>query len=168
MVELPKTEAELQALIDERVNARETELKAEHDKAFANQRTKYESQIKTLKENTGKTAEEIAEQKIKEQQEADQKELAELRSYKKGKVIEERLTKEGLPTFLKNDTRLINANDEDFDKVMKEVKKEYDAVLPKGSQHSTVVQTSVKQPEQNEKDQAKQEFGQALKELIGK
>ena len=167
MVELPKTEAELQALIDERVGARESELKAEHDKAFASQRTKYERQIKTLKDNGGKPAEEIAQQKIKEQQEADLQELNELRAYKKSKVIEERLTKEGLPSFLKNDTRLINANDDEFDKVMKEVKKEYDAVLPKGSQHSTVVQTSVKQPEQNEKDKAKEEFGQALKQLVG-
>lgn len=168
MVELPKNEAELQALIDERVSARETELKAEHDKAFASQRTKYESQIKTLKDNAGKTAEEIAQQKIKEQQEADLQELNELRAYKKSKVIEERLNKEGLPTYFKNDTRLINASEDDFDKVLKEVKKEYDAVLPKGSQHSTIVQTSGKQPEKDDKDKAKEEFGQALKQLVGR
>ena len=62
--------------------------------------------------------------------------------------------------------RLNSASDEDFEKVLKEVKKEYEANMPKGSQHSTVVQTSTGGPALSEKDQANAAFGQALKELV--
>jgi len=171
MVELPKTEAELQAIIDEKVKARENELKAEHDNAFANQRKKYEDEIRKTKENAGKTAEELAEQKIKEQQEKDQLELNELRTYKKSKVIEERLAKEKLPSYLKNDTRLLNANDEnEFEKALKDVKKDYDDSIPKGSRVSTVVQTSTGAKPNgsgNTADAQKEEAYSALAETLG-
>lgn len=168
MVELPKTEAELQAYVDEKINAATTALKAEYDGKFATQRKKHDEELAKVKADAGKSAEEIAAQKLKEQQDADQQELTELRAYKKGKVIEERLGKEGLPAFLKNDSRLLNASDEDFDKVVKEVKKEYESVLPKGNQHSTVIQTNTTQPQPTEKDKANAEFGKALQGLIGK
>lgn len=169
MVELPKTEAELQALIDASVSARETELKAEHDKAFASQRTKYESQIKSLKEGVGKSAEELAQQKIKEQQEQDQQELNELRAYKKSTILGEKLAKENLPIFLKNDTRLLNADEAEVDKIIKDIKKEYEASLPtKGNPHSTIVPTGGKAQTTTDKDKANEAFGQALKELIGR
>ena len=167
MVELPKTEEELTSLIKSEVEKATKELVSQHNGAMASLRTKHEAELKKAKEQANLSAEEIAAQRIKEQQEADQQELAELRSYKKGKIIEERLAKEGLPTFLKNDSRLINASDTEFDKVMKDVKKEYESVLPKGSQHSTVVQTSGQQPATSEKDQANAAFGKALKELVG-
>jgi hypothetical protein len=124
--------------------------------------------IKEL-ENSNLSQEEIEARVRKEQDEATQNELAELRSYKKGKVIEERLSKEGLPSYFKNDSRLLNAKDEDFDKAIKDVKKEYEATLPKGNTHSTVVQTYTNGANQ-EKDatsKANEEMGNALKQIIG-
>ena len=169
MVELPKTEAELQAYVEEKINAATTAIKSEYDGKFATQRKKHDEEIAKIRAEAGKSAEELAQQRIKEQQEADQKELTELRAFKKSKTIEERLGKEGLPTFLKNDSRLLSANEEDFDKVLKEVKKEYEAVLPKGNQHSTVVQTSTgNKPSPSEQEQANIAFGKALQELVGK
>ena len=168
MVELPKTETELQGLIDQAVKDATNALRTEYDGKFAAQRKKHDDEIAKIKADAGKSAEELAQQRLKEQQDADQQELTELRAYKKGKVIEERLGKEGLPTFLRNDTRLINASDDDFDKVLKEVKKEYEAILPKGNQHSSVIQTSSNGPTPSEKDKANADFGKALKELVGR
>ena len=168
MVELPKTEAELQGLIDEAIEKATTALKQEYDGKFAAQRTKHDSEIKKLKEDMGKSAEELAQQKLKEQQEADQKELTELRSYKKGKTIEERLGKENLPSYFKNDQRLLNANEEDFDKVVKEVKKEYEATLPRGNQTSTVVNTNTGEPSKSSTDTANEAFAQTLGQLVGR
>lgn len=169
MVELPKTEAELQAYVEEKINAATTALKAEYDGKFATQRKKHDEEITKIKAEAGKSAEELAQQRIKEQQEADQQELTELRAYKKGKTIEERLAKENLPNHFKYDTRLLNATEEDFDKVVKDVKKEYEATLPKGNQTSTVVKTGgTTQPSATPADAANEAFAQVLGEIVGK
>ena len=81
MVELPKTEAELQAYVDAQVSERETALKAEYDGKFASQRKKHDEEIAKIKADAGKSAEEIAQQRIKEQQDADAKELEDLSDY---------------------------------------------------------------------------------------
>ena len=80
-----------------------------------------------------------------------------------------------MPSYFKNDTRLLSAEDGDLDKVIKDVKKEYEQTLPKGATSSTVVQTSTggkPQGSGTSKDeqqaQAFGEFGQALNNLIGK
>ena len=169
MVELPKTEAELQAYVDEKVNTATTALKAEYDGKFAAQRKKHDEEIVKIKADAGKSVEELAAQKVKEQQEADQQELTELRAYKQSKTIEERLAKENLPNHFKYDTRLLNASEDDFDKVIKDVKKEYEATLPKGNQTSTVVKTGgTTQPSATPADAANEAFGQVLGQLVGK
>ena len=168
MVELPKTEAELQALIDAKVSETRTEVAKEYDGKFAAQRTKHDEEIKKLKDSVGKSAEELAQQRLKEQQEADQKELADLRAFRKTTILGEKLAKENLPSYFKNDNRLLTAEDGDIDKVIKDIKKEYEASLPKGSSHSTIITTSGQQPTTNDKDRANAEFGQALKELVGR
>lgn len=158
------TEAELNAKIEEAVNSKTKDLVSKHNGEMASARKR----IKEL-ENSNLSQEEIEARVRKEQDEATQNELAELRSYKKGKVIEERLSKEGLPSYFKNDSRLLNAKDEDFDKVVKDVKKEYEATLPKGNTHSTVVQTYTNGANQ-EKDatsKANEEMGNAIKQIIG-
>ena len=134
---------------------------------MANQRKKFDDEVKKAKEQAGKTAEELAQEKIKEQQEADQKELNELRAYKKSGEISKRLAKEGLPDFLKNDTRLLNAEEGDLDKVIKDVKKDFEAYQPKGATHSTVVPNAQNQPPVDEKQEAYNKMGEALKELTG-
>lgn len=167
MTELPKTEQELNDLIAQKVQEKADELTAQHNGAMANMRKKYDDDIKKTKEQANKSAEEIAAEKIKEQQEADQKELAELRAYKKSGEISKRLAKEGLPDFFKNDTRLLNAEDGDLDKVVKDIKKEYDSYLPKGATHSTVVPNAQNQPPVDKKQEAYNKMGEALKELTG-
>lgn len=167
MTELPKTEQELNDLIAQKVQEKADELTAKHNGEMANQRKKYDDDLRKIKEQAGKTAEELAQEKIKEQQEADQKELAELRAYKKSGEISKRLAKEGLPDFFENDTRLLNAEDGDLDKVVKDIKKEYDSYLPKGATHSTVVPNAQNQPPVDKKQDAYNKMGEALKELTG-
>lgn len=165
MVELPKTEAELQAILDEQAG----KLKADYDNKFAAQRKKHEEEIAKIRADSTKSAEELAQQKVKEQQEAEAKELQELRAFKKTSILAEKLAKENLPSYFKNDNRLLNAEDGDVDKVIKDIKKEYEASLPKGATYSTVVPTSgSNQPDATEKDAANAALGQALKELVGR
>ena len=167
MVELPKTEQELNDLIDQRVNEATEKLVTKHNGDMANLRKKYDDDLKKAKEQAGKTAEELAEERVREQNEAKDKELAELRAYKKTGELSKKLAKEGLPDFFKNDTRLLNAEDGDIDKVIKDIKKEYGDALPKGANHSTVVPNAQNQPPVDKKQDAYNKMGQALKEITG-
>ena len=163
MTELPKTEAELQALIDSKVQEATDTLTAKHNGEMASTRKRYEDAIKKAKDEAGLTAEQIAEQRIKEQQEQDAQELNELRQFKKVSVLSERLKKEGLPEFFKNDTRLLNAGDGEIDKVIKDIKKEYEPFQQKGANHSTVVQSASGKTNVDSKEQLYGEVGEALK-----
>lgn len=168
---LPKTEQELNDLIDAKVNEATEKLVAKHNGEMAQQRQKFDADLKKAKEQANMSAGEIAAQKVKEQQEATEKELNELRAYKKSSIISERLQKEGLPAYLKNDQRLLSAEDGDLDKAIKDVKKDYEASLPKGAVHSTVVQTSATkiQPDGGDvKEKAFAAMGEFIKEQIGK
>ena len=157
------TQEELQTKIDEAISVATQDLVKKHNTEMYNAR----KEIKELK-NANLSQEEI-EQKVREEQdESLRNELAELRSFKKQSVLADKLAKEGLPAYFKNDYRLLNAEDGDLDKAIKVVKKEYEDSLPKGSQHSTIVNTNVKQPQTSDKDKANAEFGQALKELVGR
>ena len=167
MTELPKTEAELQALLDAKEKEVTDNLTAKHNSDMANMRKKHDDEIAKVKEKSNMTAEQLAEQKYKEQQEEKDKELAELRAYKKQTVLGEKLSKEGLPSYLKNDVRLLNAEDGDLDRVIKDVKKDYEANLPKGATHSTVVQNAQGTKQANAKEEAYKEFGETLKEIVG-
>lgn len=175
-VKLPTTEQELNDLIDQKVNEATEKLVAKHNGEMAQQRQKYDADLKKVKEQANMTAEELATQKVKEQQDATTKELNELRAYKKSAEISTRLQKENLPTYFKNDQRLLSAEEGDLDKVIKDVKKEYEASLPKGATHSTVVQTSTsKGPKQinggdpnAERENAFRSFGDVLNSNIGK
>ena len=169
MTELPKTEQELNDLIAAKVQEKADELTAKHNGEMATQRKKYDDDLKKAKEQAGKTAEEIAQEKIKEQQERDAQELTELRQFKKNTVLGEKLKKEGLPDYFKNDTRLLNAEDGDLDKVIKDIKKDYEQYQPKGANHSTVVPTqsqTIQKGEQDTKSVAFEKMGDALKEIV--
>lgn len=168
MTELPKTEQELNDLIEARVHAREEELTSKHNGEMASMRKKYDSDLAKAKEQAGISAEQIAQEKIKEQQEADLKELNELRAYKKSSLIADRLAKEGMPSYFKNDSRLLNADTGDIDKVIKEVKKDYEATLPKGATHSTVVNVGENKQPVDDKQQVYSAVGEALKSALGK
>lgn len=156
------TEAELNAKIEEAVNSATEKLVSKHNGEMANAR----KEIKALKD-ASKSVEEIK----AEQDAALTEELNDLRAFKKGKILEDRLAKEGMPSYFKNDSRLLNANDDDFDKTLKSVKAEYEATLPKGNQHSTVVKTGGKGATtggNNDKQEVYGEFAQSLKTLVGR
>lgn len=142
MGELPKTDAELQAIVDDAVKKAKDSFQSEYNEKFYKARKDYEDKINDLKKQQELGKEEYAKQKIAEQQKADQLELEDLRKFKKTAILGERLAKEGLPSYFKNDSRLISATDETIDSVLKTVKSEYEATLPKGNQYSSVVQTN--------------------------
>ena len=83
-------------------------------------------------------------------------------------MLSEKIKKEGLPDFFKNDVRLRNAEDGNLDKVIKDIKKEYEQYQPKGATHSTVVptQTQTVNKQQDDKSVAYEKMGEAVKELI--
>ena len=166
-MELPKTEQELNDLIEAKINEATEKLTAQHNGQMANMRKKYDDDLKKAKEQAGLTAEQLAEEKIKEQNEARDKELGELRAYKKSTIITEKLAKEGLPAYFKNDTRLLAAEDGDIDRVIKDVKKDYEATLPKGATHSTVVQTAQGQKPMDDKAELYANVGESIKNALG-
>ena len=67
MTELPKTEQELNDLIAAKVQEATAEQEAKHNGQMATLRKKYDDDLKKAKEQAGKTAEEIAQERIKEQ-----------------------------------------------------------------------------------------------------
>ena len=169
MVELPTTEAELDALISSKVKEATDSLISKHNGEMASLRTKHTAELERVKKEATMSAEELALQKAKEQNDADQQELADLRSYKKSRELEDRLSKEGLPAHFKYDTRLLNASESDLEKVLKDVKKEYEATQPQGNPHSSIVQTNTATAQPgDEKSIAYAKMGEALKEAIGR
>lgn len=167
-MELPKTEQELNDLIAAKVQEAVAEQEAKHNGQMATMRKKYDDDLKKAKEQANMSAEERAQQLAKEENEAKDKELNELRAFKKSSDLAQRLAKEKLPTYFKNDSRLIDADESNIDKVIKDIRKEYEATLPKGAAHSTVVQTSGgnNNTAANDKEAAFQKMGDALKQLI--
>ena len=152
------TQSELDAKIKEAVDTATESLISKHNGEMAKMR----------KENTDlRNASKTQEQLKEEQDQAVQNELNELRAFKKGKVIEEKLAKENMPSYFKNDARLLNASDDDFDKTLAKVKKEYEATLQKGNTHSSIVQTNTGGVQISDKDKANAEMGRVLQELVG-
>ena len=125
------TQAELDAKINEAVETATTNLVSKHNSDMA----------KLRKENSDlRNANKTQEQLKQEQDEALTNELNDLRSFKKNTILGEKLAKEGLPSYFKNDIRLRDAEEGDLDKAIKEVKKEYEATLPKGNPNTNVIQ----------------------------
>ena len=168
-MELPKTEQELNDLIEQKVNEATEKLVSKHNGEMASLRQRHDADLKKAKEQANLTAEELAQAKVKEEQEQVQQELTELRQYKKSNELGTRLAKEGLPSYFKNDVRLLNADETTLDKVIKDVKKEYDATKPQGATHSTVVNTanSQKGASSDDKSQLYESVGNALKQALG-
>ena len=168
MTDLPKTEQELNDLIDQKVTEATEKLAAKHNGEMANQRKKFDEDLKKAREQANLSAEERVREQIKEQEEAKEKELNELRSYKKATELSQKLAKEGLPDFFKNDSRLLNAEDGNVDKVIKTIKSEFEQSLPKGARHSTVVQTQQRgnTTAGDSRQEAFEKMGEALKNIV--
>lgn len=123
-----KTNAEWEAKFQAKVNeiaksTRERYAKeAEREKMTAEEKVKadYEDKITTLTEELGKKTKEIKDRKINEA-----------------------ILSNELPSYYKNDIRLINADDENFDKVIKDIKAEHNDYL------KTLLQQNVKSTSPN-------------------
>lgn len=123
-----KTNAEWEAKFQAKVNeiaksTRERYAKeAEREKMTAEEKVKadYEDKITTLTEELGKKTKEIKDRKINEA-----------------------ILSNELPSYYKNDIRLINADDENFDKVIKDIKTEHNDYL------KTLLQQNVKSTSPN-------------------
>lgn len=168
-MELPKTETELQELIDAKISEAVDTLNAKHNSDMANMRKKHESELAKAKEQANMSAEELAKRKMEEQQKANEEELIELRNYKKQSIISDKLAEAKLPQYFKNDSRLLNAEEGDYDKVIKSISKEYAESLPKGATHSTITQTQSGKPQTSggdEKSVAFEQMGSFLKEVV--
>lgn len=168
-MELPKTETELQELIDAKISEAVDTLTAKHNSDMANMRKKHESELAKAKEQANMSAEELAKRKMEEQQKANEEELIALRDYKKQSIIADKLSEAKLPQYFKNDSRLLNAEEGDYDKVIKSISKEYAESLPKGATHSTVMQTQNGKPQTSggdEKSVAFEQMGSFLKEVV--
>ena len=125
---IAKTNAEWEAKFQAKVNeiaksTRERYAKeAEREKMTAEEKVKadYEDKITTLTEELGKKTKEIKDRKINEA-----------------------ILSNELPSYYKNDIRLINADDENFDKVIKDIKAEHNDYL------KTLLQQNVKSTSPN-------------------
>lgn len=164
-MELPKTESELQTLIADEVKKATEALETKHNGAIASIRKDYDNKLQKFKDEQKLSEEERAAKLAKEKEDELNAELDELRAFKKRANLEARLEKEKLPKYLANDSRLMSAEDEQFDKVLKEVRKDYEGSLPNGNTHSTVVQTTTRQAGKSD-DKGTGDFAETLKSLI--
>lgn len=141
------TEEELQAKIQEEVNKakaeQEAELKKKHDSEMAQLRIKAkqdtENAVKKAQEDATLTAEEKAKKEQEEENKAMKEELEQLRHEKKVNDRAAKLKEKNLPDFFKNDSRLLNAEEDKVDDVITTIEKEYKASLPDGAQINTNV-----------------------------
>ena len=172
---LTLTEEELQKKIDEAVKKATDETTAklvkEHNENMAQQRIKakeeQEKAVKKAVDEANLTAEQKAQKELEEQRKADQEELAQLRLEKKVNDRAKKLSEAELPDFFKNDTRLLNAEDEQVDDVIKTIKEEWSKVLPKGATVSTNVVTDTPSG-QTKKTKEQLELERARKLGLGK
>ena len=118
-------------------------LNKKHSDEMAQQRKKAKADTEKAVEqavaNANLSAEEQAAKKIEEERRAEQEELAQLRLEKKINDRANKLKERGLPDFFKNDSRLLNATDEEVEGVISTIEKEYKGSLPQGATVSTNV-----------------------------
>lgn len=135
MEEITLTEEELQKRIDDAVSKKTEEIKAENDEKFASYRKKRDEQeqkaVAKAVEDAKLSTEDLEKKKHEEENKQKEEELAELRAFKKSAILEAKLTEKGLPSFFKNDSRLLNSKDEEIDDVITTIESEYRAVVPK-------------------------------------
>ena len=167
-MELPKTEQELQTIIDSAVKKATDEIVSKHNGEMATLRTKHSAELDKVRKEANMSAEELANQKAKELADQQAQELVDLRNFKKQTILKEKLANSNLPSYFVNDTRLLSAEEGDLDKTIKVIKGEYEASQPKGTTHSTVVQTSGAggKPQPSDKDKANELMGNALNQLL--
>lgn len=130
---------EVKTYTQEEVDAIKAELESKHNATMTKVRKDHENEINKLKLNE----EDRLKAEKEEQEKALAEELTSLRAFKRDTIISKRLEKEQLPAYFKNDSRLINANDDkELDTAIKSIKTDYTNAQPKGATHSTVIRGS--------------------------
>lgn len=135
--------AEIEKLKREAVSKREEELRKIHNDEMASQRKKANEEKAKAVEEAKKTAQLSTEERLKleaeEKAKADNERLAFLENeYKKSKITA-KLNEAQVPTFFVNDSRLLNAKEEELDGVVKTIKEEFSKVMPSGANVNTNV-----------------------------
>lgn len=168
MADSPKTysEEELQALVNQKLEEQKATFDKEKSELAYKLRKEGDEKLEKYKKEQSLTEEERASKLAQEKQEQLNAEITELRAFKRTTLLKERLAKENMPTYFANDSRLINAEDGDLDKAIKVVKGEYEASLPKGNIHSTVVNTANGNTPTAKDTKGVNEFAQALQEVL--
>lgn len=159
------TETELQSKIDDAVKTATDSLISKHNGEMASMRTKHNAELEKAKKEASMSAEELAQARASELAQAQESELNDLRAFKRQTIIKDKITAAGLPPYFVNDSRLLSANEGDIDKVIKTVKSEYEATLPKGNTHSTVVQTGGQAPK-DDKGKVFEDVGAAIGQIF--
>ena len=165
MADLPKTEEELQALIATKLEEQKVAHDQELKQVAYNVRKEEEKKFDKFKADMKLSDDERAKQLAAEREKELNDELTSLREFKKESLLKERLVKENLPSYFANDKRLLTAEEGDLDKVIKVVKGEYEASLPKGNTHSTVVPTSTTKGPETKDDKGVGAMADVLKNL---
>ena len=136
-------EKEKQEAIEKALAEKEAELKKKHNEEMSNLRVsakaEKEKAVKDAIENAKLTEEERVKKELEEQNKADREELAQLRLEKKINERGKKLVEAGVPELFKNDSRLINAEDDKVDEIIKTIKDEWVKVAPQGATVSTNV-----------------------------
>lgn len=136
-------EKEKQNAVAKAIAEKELELKKKHDSEMADQRIKAKAEkedaIKKAEENAKLSADEKAKKEFEEQRKKEQEELEQLRFEKKLNERKEKLVKAGVPEVFKNDSRLVNAKDEDVESVIKTIASDWKGLLPSGATITTNV-----------------------------
>lgn len=134
------TQEQVDTMVAEALEKQKGELEAKHNAVMTSQRKAHEKEMEKYKSNADLSADERAKRENAELIESLQNEVNDLKAYKKNAELTERLAKEQLPSFFKNDSRLLNAKDEkELEIAFKTIKTEYASSTNSGANHSTVV-----------------------------
>lgn len=129
-------EEKIKEAVSKAVADKETELKKQHGTEMASLRTSKDAEWKKKLDDAvaeaNLSADDKAKKKFEEEQKAKEEELAELRAYKKSGELEKKLIEKGLPTFFKNDSRLLNASEENIESVIETITGEFKQFSPNG------------------------------------
>ena len=138
--------AQIEAEKQEAIKLALEEQQKKHQADMANARIKADEEKKKAVEKAVASAklseEERVKKELEERQKADQEELAKLRLEKKLNERKEKLVEAGVPEMFKNDSRLINAEDDKVDEVIKTISEEWKKLVPQGATTSTNVKNS--------------------------
>lgn len=144
--QLAEIEKLKQEAVKKAVAEKEAELKQKHNEDMAALRVSAKKEkddaVKKAEENAKLTEEERQRKAFEEKSKAEHEELEQLRFEKKLNARREKLVSAGIPEMFKNDTRLINAEDDKVDEVISAIKTEWETISPKGSNTNTNVKSN--------------------------